>query len=345
MSVICEKVPQSEMVEKASYDDVYDFVLVKLSERPKDIPVARKWSMDPCFMPIKHERNAQRIVDFRVKSDDIWLVGFPKSGTNWSQELIWMICNNLDYERATKLTVSERFPLIEAEGVIMNNWPLKDILAKLGSSPSPRFIKSHLPCQLLPTQLWTVGPKIVYIARNLKDMVTSCYHQYVNIQGFKGSYDDFIDIVLDKKMWYSSYHAHVSNFFNMRNEKNILFLTYEDMKKDLMGVIRKTSKFFGKNYSNEQLEGLVKHLSFANISKNPSVNKEQMLIDYENASGRKRKDESFRFIRRGDGGAYLDEMPKEVIEKLDRFTESEMERLGCDPEVRKIFYFNGQLLG
>ncbi|GAB0090911.1 hypothetical protein DMENIID0001_056910 [Sergentomyia squamirostris] len=324
MSVICEKVPQSEVVKKVAYGDVTEFILVNRSERPKDIPVAQKWSMEPCFSRIKHERCAQRIVDFVVRPDDVWLVGFPKSGTTWTQELTWLICNDLDYEGAAKVVQNITLSILE-------------------NRPSPRLIKSHLPCHILPTQLWTVQPKIVYVARNFKDVVISGYHHCVNIQGFEESFDDFIDVVLDKKHVYALYHALVSDFFNMKTEENILFLMYEDMKKDVMSVLRKTSMFFKKNYSNEQLEGLAKHLSFENISKNPSVNMEQLLIDYEKLRNTKRKNESFRFIRRGESGAYLDEMPKEVIEKLDRLTENEMERLGCDPEVRKIFYFNKDL--
>jgi hypothetical protein len=53
--------------------------------------------------------------------------------------------------------------------------------------PSPRFIKTHLPAQLLPDQLWTVKPKIVYIRRNPKDTAVSYYHHHRLLQGFTGN--------------------------------------------------------------------------------------------------------------------------------------------------------------
>jgi len=58
----------------------------------------------------------------------------------------------------------------------------------------------------------------------------------------------------------------------MRNEPNILFLTYEEMKSDMKSVLKKTSAFLGKSYSDEELNTLEKHLAFSSMNRNPSVN-------------------------------------------------------------------------
>ena len=42
--------------------------------------------------------------------------------------------------------------------------------------PSPRVIKSHLPGQFLPPQLWKKKAKIVYVIRNPKDVVVSYFY-------------------------------------------------------------------------------------------------------------------------------------------------------------------------
>lgn len=39
-----------------------------------------------------------------------------------------------------------------------------------------RFIKTHLPIQLLPHSVLEVGAKVVYIARNPKDVAVSNFH-------------------------------------------------------------------------------------------------------------------------------------------------------------------------
>uniref|UniRef100_A0A1B0GKW7 Sulfotransferase domain-containing protein n=2 Tax=Lutzomyia longipalpis TaxID=7200 RepID=A0A1B0GKW7_LUTLO len=57
----------------------------------------------------------------------------------------------------------------------------------------------------------------------------------------------------------------------MRHEENILFLTFEDMKRNHPVVIEKTAKFLGKSLTEEQTIELADHLTFDKMSKNESV--------------------------------------------------------------------------
>ena len=38
------------------------------------------------------------IKSFPIYEDDIWIVTFPKCGTTWMQELVWLLINNVDVE-------------------------------------------------------------------------------------------------------------------------------------------------------------------------------------------------------------------------------------------------------
>lgn len=60
----------------------------------------------------------------------------------------------------------------------------------------PRYIKSHLPIAFLPRALWSVQPKIVYVARDAKDAAVSFYHHYYNLYQYHGSKEDFFDLFL-----------------------------------------------------------------------------------------------------------------------------------------------------
>lgn len=66
------------------------------------------------------------------------------------------------------------------------------------SMPSPRFIKTHLPFNLLPKQLrdGEKKPKIVYVARNPKDTCISFYHHSVLVEGFNGTFEEFYTLFL-----------------------------------------------------------------------------------------------------------------------------------------------------
>lgn len=65
------------------------------------------------FLPKVWETKGPHLYDFEARSDDTWIVTFPRSGTTWSQELIWMVKNDMDYEAARKNLLVERFPFLE----------------------------------------------------------------------------------------------------------------------------------------------------------------------------------------------------------------------------------------
>lgn len=65
------------------------------------------------ILPQSYSDFAEKIYNFEARSDDVFIVTFPRSGTTWTQEMIWLICNDLDYETAMKLPLTTRFPFME----------------------------------------------------------------------------------------------------------------------------------------------------------------------------------------------------------------------------------------
>ncbi|KAJ6638675.1 Luciferin sulfotransferase [Pseudolycoriella hygida] len=270
-------------------------------------PLGPNWQFGPCFLPEKSRQYMDVLENYEVRPDDIWSVTFAKAGSTWTQEMIWLLTNNLDYKRAKK-SVFERFPYVEFD--LIYEKVEKNVIEYTNAMPSPRYLKTHLPAGLLPKQLWTVKPKIIYTARGLKDLAISFYHHMVHIQGYKCGLDDFLDAFLENKMFLCPYHSNEKDFWYLRNEKNILFLRYEEMKKDLLGVIEKTAEFLGKSYSEKELFKLADHLSFDSM-------KESSSFDLAQWVGTKT---DFRFIRKGIVGSYREEMSQEYIDKFDEWT-------------------------
>lgn len=83
-------------------------------------------------------RNLGEFRDFQLREDDVWVITFPKCGsylfdftkirptqsklnhvnifhlgTTWTQELVWMIVNNCDFETSSKIPLTYRSPFLE----------------------------------------------------------------------------------------------------------------------------------------------------------------------------------------------------------------------------------------
>lgn len=250
------------------------------------------------------EGKLNSISEFEVRENDVWIVGYPRSGMTWIQEIVFLV-QTLDFEGSRQIDCDERIPYLE--------FPTST-LADLSERSSPRIIKTHLPLKLLPTQIQTIQPKIVYIARNPKDVVVSYFHLVSSIQSltrYKGKLEDFVDSFLADRVPYSPWSVHVLDFWEIKDQPNVLFLTYEDLHKDLEGSIRKVAAFLEKELKNEDVQKIAKHCSFDEMKINPSVN-HQWLTDRQFRDSKKAE-----FLRKGKVGDWKKYLSKEQDDKLN----------------------------
>jgi len=266
-----------------------------------------------------------------IRDDDLWICSFIKAGTTWTKEMAWLLQHDLDFEGA-KVQGYQRITYLEFDAT----WPLKKVASKIQenemesssnnkhqttldiatSSPSPRAIQSHLPWSLLPKELreGTKKPKIIYVARNPKDLCVSFYHHRVLIEGYLGSIDDYVDEFIKDLTFYGPFWTHVREFWERRHEPNVLFLTYEGLKADLSAVVDKTAKFLGKTLNAQEKALLMDHLSFEKMKANPYINLDEITQMITEVHGISRKT---NFFRKGKVGSWKEELSPESIAKLD----------------------------
>lgn len=84
---------------------------------------------------------------------------FILKGTTWTEEIVWLLRNDLDVEKALKVRQADRSIFIE-EGLFMGERMALVPVEQAEKLPSPRQIKSHLPLALLPKQLMETKPKV-----------------------------------------------------------------------------------------------------------------------------------------------------------------------------------------
>ncbi|XP_032665688.1 luciferin sulfotransferase-like [Odontomachus brunneus] len=283
-----------------------------------------------CLLPPQFVFNAQKIRNVKVYEDDIWMVSFPRTGSHWMQEMIWCIGNDFDYAKSRTLHFVERCPLLETSSILIGE-QFKTSLAKLGDDPfeyvinksRPRYIKTHLPWTLLPKELSEKKPKIIYVTRNPKDTCVSYYHYCKTFHNMQGSFDEFAELMLQDNVPMAPFWKHVLPFWKMRDQENVLFLTYKEMKQNQAATIKKTAAFLGKNVTDEQIAKLCEHLTFSKMAANPSVNFEFMLSD-EN----RQEDPNYKFIRKGKIGDWINYMSEDLSQRFDKWTEENLRGTG-----------------
>jgi hypothetical protein len=73
-----------------------------------------RWKDAPGFvLPDTLVENLEKIQKMEIYSDDIWLICMPKTGSTFLQEMIWLLENNLDFERAKSESIITRYPTLE----------------------------------------------------------------------------------------------------------------------------------------------------------------------------------------------------------------------------------------
>ncbi|XP_071802950.1 sulfotransferase 1E1-like isoform X2 [Asterias amurensis] len=220
---------------------------------------------------------------FEVRNDDIFLITYPKSGTTWMQQMISLIINGCDAEEHKNLHVFFRFPFLENIWVSHHSQiglipPTHTLLNKMPRD-KPRLIKTHLQPNLLPKQMFEKTPKVVYVARNPKDVAVSYYymHQFDTSLQTYASWDKFIERFLNKSVLGGDWFQHNLFWWNRRQDPNVLFIKYEDMQKDQRSAVQMTANFLGRTLTTDMLDRIDDLCRFQNMKRDPAVNPDLVL--------------------------------------------------------------------
>ncbi|XP_032071472.1 amine sulfotransferase-like isoform X1 [Thamnophis elegans] len=208
--------------------------------------------------------NLESLDSFETRDDDIFIITYPKSGTIWTQNIISLILYEGHRDETENITLIDRAPWLEYN-IFSVDFP---------SRPSPRVFTSHLPYNLVPEGLQNRRAKIIYVLRNPKDVLVSSYHFFqrpVGIQSIK-DFDTFLENFLVGKVFGGSWLDHVKGWYAHKDDFNILFLSYEEMKKDLRSSVLKICNFLGRELTEKEVDEVVYKATFDNMKVDSRAN-------------------------------------------------------------------------
>lgn len=278
MSICYSDVENSLLVKKAALFGVREFIRARIDpETVKHLSLPSNYECSECFLPKKYIQLAERIQNFPIYSDDVWIAAFMKAGTTWTTNIVWQLKNGLDFT-ANIIEPSYMFPdrgiFYDIHDDNRNDVAyrhfvngLSEKLDECESETPPRILKSHLPAFLLPKSIWTIKPKLIYVYRDAKDVAISMFHMHRNHlwQKYTGTMEDFFDVFLGDHVIYGPFHDHIKSFTQLSRLEHVLLLNYDEMIADTFAGVKRISEFLDCSYTDDQLMQLTEHLSFNNM--------------------------------------------------------------------------------
>lgn len=259
---------------------------------------------------LPHE--VDQIRDLEIRDSDVFVVTYPKSGTIWMQQILLLLESkgNVDsISKEDKFSNGDLVPWIEVIGQIQD----------FVTAESPRFRVSHLAYHLMPKELCYRRGKVIYVARNPKDILVSYYyfHKLATMLETPKSFDDFFDKFMRGEVMAGSWFEHIKTWFLHKDDINMLFITYEEMIQDLQTAVRRIAEFLGADLTQDQLNSVVKHSTFKNMRQIPQAN-------YELVPGDLLNHQEGRFMRKGTIGDWKNHFTVAQSERFDEVFKEEM---------------------
>ncbi|KAK7275695.1 hypothetical protein RIF29_16817 [Crotalaria pallida] len=256
--------------------------------------------------------------NFQALDADILLVTTPKSGTTWLKALAFALLNRKRYEdkhiHDHPLLTTNPHDLV----------PLLELIPDLNLLSSPRLFSTHLPYVSLPKSVKESNCKIVYLCRDPKDTFVSMWHfaNKLRLESIgTNSLEECFDMFCRGMNPYGPYWDHVLGHWkeSLERPEKIMFLKFEDLKREPIIVLKKLAEFVGCPFSKEEeskgiIDGILNLCSFDNLS-NLEVNKTGKLkFGVENKI----------FFRRGEVGDSKNLLTVEMNEQINTIAEKKL---------------------
>ena len=226
--------------------------------RLKKIPVFKYQGVaGPMMMSSKKAYAAT--VNYKPGQEDIFIATQMKCGTTWMQQIVFEILSagEGDLSDAGYRHMYALSPWIETSP----NASVPMERAPLVGRYNNRIIKTHMPAQLIPH---SDEAKYIYVTRHPVSCFASCV-DFIHLLGgpLVPDRQHLLDWYCSEDMLWMSWPDNVESWWQRSQQhSNVLFVHYEELKKDLLGMVNKISQFLNSPLNAEELQKVVTKAGF-----------------------------------------------------------------------------------
>ena len=305
------------------------------------------------YLPFTTEITLKACLNLPLKSNDIFICSYPKSGTTWVQHIIIsiLLCHKGNMEKKWNekreyTHVSQFAPFYEVKDhwdwdAIENNSKiqLRSDIRQNHEWLGWRIVNTHLRWNMLPKNTYEIPnqsklhkrkPKFIYLIRSPLDACVSFYHHLFNQVegGYNGTIHEFYQDWINGKIAFGTWLDHIRSFIPAFENKNIdvLLVSYEEMVDNLPLVLDQMIAFLDLDQSitSTQRKDMLPTFLFKNMKQSLSKfqpisvtwKENQKISDHSNHNQNCTHTKSFQFLRNGkvgDSKHYLSMNQKKVF--------------------------------
>jgi Sulfotransferase domain len=231
-------------------------VLAGLSRKKSTMPIF-EFEGVPGPTKVSSPEVFSRAKDYRPQSEDVFVVTQMRCGTTWMQQVVYEIVmrGRADFDDPNQPHLYAICPWIDSiNSVSMDAAPL------VGEKPT-RIIKCHLPIELCP---YSEAAKYIYVARH----PVSCFASIVDFnRSMLGPLMPPVTTMADwfcsDRMYWLPWPRHVEGWWQWAERRNnVLFVHFEDMKRDFGAVCDRVAQFLGYTLTAEEKRQVTERCSF-----------------------------------------------------------------------------------
>lgn len=269
------------------------------------------------------KRNARRreiyggFGDYQATAHDVFACVYFKSGTNWMMQTALQAIHRgaAQFEHVHDLVP---WPDSPAPGYAV---PLSDENAWTHCPTGLRVIKTHLEFAKVP-----YSPEAHYISmvRDPKDVCVSAYHFLrAEVLGpMMPSVENFVHYFLSPSFQFCPWAEYLDGYWRIRDRPNVLFMTYEEARKDLPAAVRRIAGLLGIDLTEQEIDAVARQSSFDHMKGIGHKFDTGMIVPWAKPQG--------AMIRRGSVRGSGELLTPALQRRIDDHFRGELKRLGCD---------------
>ena len=234
--------------------------------------------------------------NFPVFPDDTMLVSYPRSGNTWTRFLI-----------ANLLHPSKDIDFLNVEVLVPDTTTISSLALK--RTPRPRVIKTH---EYFDPRY----PKVIYIVRDPRDVVLSCYNFQRKYRQIADNYpleqyvEDFLQGRATERAW-GTWGENVASWLSTRrNHESFLLVQFADLLNDTRAQLSRIGEFMRIPVSAEIVERAVGRSSADRMRE-----LEQQQQDRWVGAKKHRKD--IPFVGTARAGGWKSKLPEACVRKIE----------------------------